>query len=131
MATIELTSRSSAGFVTRNLADDWEVTIDATGEEGPTPNHLLVANYASCFIPALRVSARQNGVDELGEVAIDVTATLDDSDDLSSISFDLSVGAALGDRAGRIVQDAKRICHVHSALREQLHADVSVTDDAF
>lgn len=131
MADIELTSTSQRGFVTTSVADEWEVTIDATGEEGPTPNQLLVADYASCFIPALRVSARENGIDDLGRIVVDVKASLDEDDDLSGIRFDLQVEASLGDQADAIVDHAKRICHVHSTLREQLHADVSVSDDAF
>lgn len=131
MADIGLTSTSKKGFVTRSIADEWEMTVDATGDEGPTPNQLLVANYASCFIPALRVSARENGVDDLGQVEINVTGTLDESDDLSSISFDIHVETTLGGRAGAIVDYAKDICHVQSALREELHADVSVTDNTF
>jgi organic hydroperoxide reductase OsmC/OhrA len=131
MTDIEAVSTSREGFVTHSVADEWEVTIDAAGEEGPTPNKLLVTNYASCFIPALRVSARENGIDDLGQVRIEVAATLDENDDLSSISFDLHVEATLGEQADAIVEYAQDICHVQSALREGLHADVSVTDGAF
>lgn len=131
MTEIQLTSTSKDGFVTSSVTDDWEVTIDAAGEEGPTPNELLVANYASCLIPALRVSARENGIDDLGQVEIDVAATLDENGDLSSISFGLRVEATLDDRVESIVEYAESICHVHSALREGLHAEVSVTDSAF
>lgn len=131
MSDINLTSTSTSGFATRSVAEEWEVTIDATGDRGPTPNQLLVANYASCYIPALRVSARNAGIDELGRVKIDVSATIDDDGDLSSIAFDLRVETALGEKSEQIVTHAKNICHVQSALREELHADVSITDDAF
>lgn len=131
MADIELTSTSREGFATHSVAEKWEVTIDAGGKQGPTPNQLLVADYASCYIPALRVSARENGVDDLGKVEIDVSATLDENDDLSSISFDLRVEAALGEQRDGILTYAHEICHVASALRPELHADISLTDEAF
>jgi organic hydroperoxide reductase OsmC/OhrA len=130
MPDIELTTSSRRGFVTHSVADEWEVTVDAAGEAGPTPNQLLLANYASCFIPALRVSAREHGIDDLGQVEIDVTGTLNENDDLSGIGFDIRVEATLGDRVDDVVGYAQSICHVQSALREGLHADVSVDDAA-
>ncbi|MFC7027297.1 OsmC family protein [Halomicroarcula sp. GCM10025324] len=107
------------------------VLSDVTEQQDIWFEKLLVTNYASCFIPALRVSARENGIDDLGQVRIEVAATLDENDDLSSISFDLHVEATLGEQADAIVEYAQDICHVQSALREGLHADVSVTDGAF
>lgn len=131
MSDIELTSTSTSGFATTSVAKEWEVTIDAAGNRGPTPNQLLVADYASCYIPALRVSAQKAGIDDLGRVEIDVTATVDADGDLSGIAFGLRVEAELAEQAEQIVEDAKNICHVQSALREELHADISVADGAF
>jgi organic hydroperoxide reductase OsmC/OhrA len=88
---------------------------------------VLVADYASCFLPAFRVGGQQTGHDDLGTIQIDAEATLDDDDDLSSISFDIYVEADLSDdEFAEITERAEGICHVHAALREGLHADISV-----
>jgi organic hydroperoxide reductase OsmC/OhrA len=131
MADIEVTSTSEAGYVTNSVVDGWELTVDATGEGGPTPNQVLAADYASCFIPAFRVGANKEGFDDVGRVEVEVGAEIDDNDDLASVSFDIHVEESLGDSVGDVVARAEDICHVHDALREELHADISVTDDAF
>lgn len=131
MADINVTSTSDEGFATTSQLGDFELTIDATGEEGPDPNETLVADYASCYIPAFRVGAQQRDHDDLGKVEIDAAADLDDDDDLESISFDISVEADLDGEEDEIAERGEDICHVHSALREELHADISVESDAF
>ena len=131
MADIEVSSTSEEGYTTTSVAGEWELVVDALGEDGPTPNQVLAADYASCFIPAFRVGANKEGFDDIGKVEIDVTADLDDNDDLSAIAFDIHVEASLEDSVDDVVARAEDICHVHDALREELHADVSVTDDAF
>ena len=128
MSDISVTSRSDEGYTTTSAIGEWELTIDATDQHGPNPNAVLVADYAACFIPAFRVGAQQEGFDDLGVIEVDVDATLDDSDDLSSISFDISVEASLDDAVDDVVARAEDICHVHAALREDLHADITVTD---
>jgi len=130
MADIEVTSTSTEGFATASRIGDWELTIDATGEEGPDPNQVLAADYASCFIPAFRVGANKEGFEDLGTVEIDVAADLDDDDDLASVAFDIHVEESLGDSVDDVVARAEDICHVHAALREGLHADITVNDDA-
>jgi organic hydroperoxide reductase OsmC/OhrA len=131
MADIEVTSTSEEGYVTNSVVDGWELTVDATGEDGPTPNQVLAADYASCFIPAFRVGANKEGFDDIGRVEVEVGADIDDNDDLAGVSFDIHVEASLGDSVDDVVARAEDICHVHDALREELHADVAVTDDAF
>ena len=132
MADIEVTSTSTStdGYTTTSVIGDWELTVDATDENGPNPNAVLVADYASCFIPAFRVGAQQEGFDDLGTVEVDVSATLDDHDDLAGIAFDIAVEASLGDSVDDVVARAEDICHVHTALREELHADITVEDGA-
>lgn len=130
MTDIDVLSRSTEGYATTSAIDDWELTIDATEQEGPSPNTVLAADYASCYIPAFRVAAQEAGYDELGTVEVLVHGELDEDDDLEAISFDLSVETALGDDAADIVARGEEICHVHSALREGLRADISVTDGA-
>jgi organic hydroperoxide reductase OsmC/OhrA len=132
MADIQTSTVSEEGFVSTSQAGDYELTVDATGEEGPTPNQVLVADYAACFLPAVRVGGQQRGHDDLGKVQIDADADLDEDDDLASISFTIHVEAALDDEElDEIVERAEGICHVHSALREGLHAEIEAYGDAF
>ncbi len=132
MSDIEVSSVCKAGYTTENEIDgEWSLVVDALGEDGPSPNQVLAADYASCYIPAFRVGAQQHGYDDIGTVEIDVSADLDEDDDLESVAFDVRVEAALGDDAGPIAEAAEGICHVHSALHEGLHADISVEDEAF
>jgi len=127
MTDIEVTSTCEEGYTVNNVIDDeWELTVDALSEDGPSPNQVLAADYASCYIPALRVAADQTGYDDIGTVEIDVEADLDDDDDLSAIRFDLRVEEDLGGDEQEIVELGEEICHVHSALREELHADITI-----
>jgi organic hydroperoxide reductase OsmC/OhrA len=132
MADINVTSTCEEGYTVENEIDgEWSLVVDALSEDGPSPNQVLAANYASCYIPALRVGAQQEGHEDIGHIEVDVEADLDDDDDLEAISFDISVEADLGDDGDAIVSRGEDICHVHSALREELHADISLEDDAF
>lgn len=124
--TLEVTSTSEDGFVTNSQAGGFDLTIDATGEEGPDPNATLLADYASCFIPAFRVGGQQRGHDDLGRIEIDVEGDLDDDDDLEAIRFHVQVEENLDDAGDEIVARAEDVCHVHAALREELHAEITV-----
>ncbi|MFB6303810.1 MAG: OsmC family protein [Haloferacaceae archaeon] len=132
MADIETSTVSEEGFASTSQVGDFELTIDATDEEGPNPNAVLVADYAACFLPAFRVGGQQRGHDDLGRIQIDADADLDEDDDLASISFTIHVEADLDDdELDEIVARAEDICHVHAALREGLHADVEAHGGAF
>ncbi len=128
MPDIEVTSRSEEGYAVTGVVDDWELTTDATGETGPTPNQVLAADYAACFVPALRVAADRLGHEDVGAIEVDVGVDLDEDDDLEGVSFDIGVEAALGDDVEAVIDQAEDICHVHSALRSELHADITVDD---
>ena len=130
MSDIDIVSRSTEGYATSSAIGEWELMIDATDEKGPNPNAVLVADYASCFIPALRVGGQKEGFDDLGTIEIAASAELDEDDHLGSIAFDLEIEASLGDAVDDVLAHAENICHVHAALREELHADISVTDGA-
>ena len=130
MADIEVTSTSQNGLATRNVVGDWELTVDATQEEGPDPVQVLVADYVSCFVPAFNVGARREGIEELGTIEVTATAELDEDDDLAAVAFDIAVEADLGDATDAVIERAEGLCHVHDALHEGLHADVTVTDGA-
>ncbi|WP_128906586.1 OsmC family protein [Halorubrum amylolyticum] len=132
MADIETSTVSEEGYASTSQVGEFDLQIDATDKTGPNPNAALVATYASCYLPAFRVGGSQRGEEELGKVQIDASAALDDDDDLESIAFDVHVEADLGDEtAADIAERAEGICHVHSALRDGLHADISVYPDAF
>src|SRR6056297_2609592 len=121
MTDIETTTVSEEGYATTSQVGDFELSIDATDETGPNPNAVLVADYASCFLPAFRVGGNKEGHDDLGKVQIDAEADLDDGDDLSAIRFDIYVEADLDDETlADITERAEGICHVHTALRDDL-----------
>jgi len=129
MPDITVSSTSTEGFTTTSVVGEWELTIDATNENGPNPNQVLVADYASCFIPAFRVGAQKEGFEDLGAVEVDASAELDEDDDLASVAFEMRVEESLGDAVDDVVARAEEICHVHAALREELQAEISVEDD--
>lgn len=131
MADIELTSTCESGYAVTSAVGEWELTVDATGEEGPTAQEVLAADYASCYVPAFRVGASQEGIEDVGRIEVDVAADLDEDDDLASIAFEIRVEASLEGKDDAVVARGEDICHVHDALREELHADISVTDEAF
>lgn len=130
MGDIEVSSTSENGFTTQSRVGGFELTIDGTEEEGPSPNQTLVADYASCYIAAFRVGAQQNGYDDLGEIEIDAEADLEDNDDLEDIRFDMRIEEDVGDDLDDLVAQGEDICHVHAALRDELHADISIEDGA-
>ncbi|MBB6645355.1 OsmC family protein [Halobellus ruber] len=132
MSDIRTSTVSDEGFASSSQVGEFELGIDATGETGPDPNAVLVADYAACFLPAFRVGAQQRDHDDLGKVQIDADADLDDDDDLEAIRFDIHVEADLdGGTLAEIVERAEDICHVHSALRPELRAEIATHGDAF
>ena len=130
MSDINVTTTCEEGYTAESIVDDWDLVIDAAKEDGPSANQVLVASYASCFLPAFRVAANKEGFDDVGTLKIESSAGLDDNTDLTDISWELTVEADLGDSVDDVVARAEDICHVHSALRDELHADISVTDGA-
>ncbi|MBX0303247.1 OsmC family protein [Haloarcula salinisoli] len=127
MADIEVNSTCEDGYTVESVINgEWELITDALSEDGPSPNEILAADYASCYIPALRVAAGKYNYDDIGQVEIEVAADLDEDDDLESIAFDLTVEESLGEEEQDIVDLAEDICHVHSALVEELHAEIEI-----
>lgn len=130
MVDIDLTTTSEDGFVTESVIGDFAVGIDPMDETGPNPNAVLVADYAACFLPAVRLGAKKNGIGGLGKMEIDAEADLDDHDNLADINFTLKVEDSL-ENPDELADIGEEYCHIHTALREGLHADVDVVDDAF
>jgi len=130
MTEITVTTTNTDGFDTESTVGDFVVGIDPMDETGPNPNALLVADYAACFLPAVRLGAQKAGYDDLGRMEIEAEAEVDDHDDLVSISFTLFVESAPAEPS-ELADLGEQHCHVHTALREGLHADVTVVEDAF
>jgi len=132
MADIDTTTVNEEKFHALSRAGDFELSIDATGSEGPTPNEVLVADYASCFTFACRAGANRQMDVDLGKVETDASAELNDDDDLEAISFDMRIEADLDDDSvATLLELGEDICHVHDSLKEELYADVDVTTGAF
>lgn len=130
MPDVELTSVNPEGYAVTNVIGDWELSIDTAERQGPSPTQALAATYASCFIPAFRVGADKEGFDDVGQIEVDVGADLDEENDLETVYFEMHVEKALGESITNILERAEEICHVHSALREELRAEISVEDGA-
>jgi len=132
MADIETTTVNEEKFHALSRAGDYELSIDATGENGPTPNEVLVADYASCFTFACRAGAQREMEVDIGKVETAAEADLDDEDDLTAVSFDMHVEADLDDdQVEELLALGEDICHVHDSIKESLYADIDVTTDAF
>ncbi|ELY52014.1 OsmC family protein [Natronolimnohabitans innermongolicus] len=130
--TKEVTTVSEEGFSATNEIRDFETTIDATGEEAPDTLETLLATYASCYVPALRVGGEQRDAGDLGRVEIDATGDLNDDDKLESVSFDVRVEASVDDEtAEKVIERANELCKVHDAVKSDLHAETSIEGDAF
>ena len=128
---IDSTTTSMEGYRTETQVDGQTVTIDAGSEAGPRPTEALVASYASCYTVALRIGAQQRDAGDLGRVEIDAEADRDTDDNLEAIRFAVAVESDLDDEIlGAVVERANALCHVHDALREGLHADVSIRGNA-
>ena len=132
MADIETTTVNEEKFHALSRAGDFELSIDATGAEGPSPNEVLVADYASCFTFACRAGVQRELDFELGKVETEAKADLDEDDDLTSINFQMHVEADLDDdEVDDLLELGEDICHVRDSIKESLYADVDVTTDAF
>lgn len=129
----EVVSTSEEGMTSVNSVRDFELTIDANGEETPDTVETLLADYAACYVPALRVGGRQRGADDLGKIENTVTGEVNDDGKLTSVSFDIKVEANLDDETGQqIVDRADELCKVHDALKESLHhEDTTIEGGAF
>jgi len=122
----EVTTVSEEGYSSENVIRDFDVDIDATGEEAPDTLEMLLASYAACFVPALRVGAEQRDAGDLGEVEIRTTGELNDDDKLASIRFDVSVDADLDEStADEVIERAEALCKVHDALKPELYAEIN------
>ncbi len=120
-----ITSVSDDGFHVDTQIRDFDHPIDAQGEETPDTLETLLAAYAACYVPALRVGSQQRGVEDLGRIEIETTGELNDDDKLESVHFSVETEVDLDDEtAGEIRERADELCKVHDALKSDLHATV-------
>ncbi|MEM4780994.1 MAG: OsmC family protein [Halalkalicoccus sp.] len=130
--TKEVVTTSEEGFRSTSSVREFELTINAEGEETPDTVETLLADYAACYVPALRVGGQQRGVDDLGRIENTVTGEVDDDGKLTSVGFAVAVEADLDEETGQqIVERADELCKVHDALKSDLHADTTIRGDAF
>ncbi|NHN58982.1 MULTISPECIES: OsmC family protein [Halorussus] len=123
---------SREGYTADNDIREFEMTVDATGEEAPDTLETLLAAYGSCYVPALRVGAEQRDVGDLGRIEIDVNGDLNDDDKLKAVQFAVKTEAEMDDgQADEVVTRANQLCKVHDALKAEIEADVTVESDAF
>jgi uncharacterized OsmC-like protein len=130
--TKEVTTVSDEGYKSDNDVRDFEMTIDATGEDGPDTLESLLAAYGSCYVPALRVGAEQRDVGDLGRIEIDATGDLNDDDKLKAVQFTVKTEAEMTDeQADEVVTRANQLCKVHDALKAEIEANVTIESGAF
>ena len=130
--TKEAHTVSEEGFTSTSEIRDFELFIDPGGEDAPDTVEVLLADYAACAIPAFRVGAEQRGVEDLGRLEIDVSGEVNDDGKLESVSFDAAVETELEDgKAEEIIERVEALCKVHDALKDSLHADMSLEGGAF
>ena len=128
----QVTTVSEDGYDSTTEIRDFSVDIDPGGESAPDTLESLLASYGACYVPALRVGAKQRDVGELGKVELSITGELNDDDKLDSIHFDVAVGADVTEEEGEEAIDrAFDLCKVHDALKESLHAETTFEGDAF
>ncbi|RNJ26069.1 OsmC family protein [Halosegnis longus] len=129
MADLESHTVNEGGFAATSRVGNYELSIDATKEEGPSPNEVLLADYASCYTFAFRAGAMREHDLELGEIETEAEADLDDDDDIvdDSVKFTLHVEDDLDDeQVEALVELGEEICHVHAALHEGMYAEINV-----
>ncbi|RRJ31439.1 OsmC family protein [Halocatena pleomorpha] len=128
---LESTTTSKNGYETVTRLNNTDLIIDAGSETEPSPTETLLASYAACYTVALRIGTQQQDVDTLGRVEINAEADRDTENDLEAIRFAVAVESDLdAETLAAIVERANDLCHVHDALRKELHADVTIRGNA-
>lgn len=127
MSDIEISSNNDSGFSATSQIGDHELATHAQGKDAPSPNEVLVADYAQCFTYAFRATAMRGEFADTGAIETDAEADLDDEDDLTAIQLTLHVETEYSDaEVEALIEGAEDLCHVHAALKPSLHADVTV-----
>lgn len=123
----QATTTSEEGFSSTSQVREFSIALDPSGEGAPDTLESLLATYAACYMPALRVGAEQRGAPDLGRIEIDVSGELNDDDKLASTAFEIRVDADIdAETAEAVVERAFELCKVHDALKQPLHATVTL-----
>jgi uncharacterized OsmC-like protein len=131
MSDIEITTNNDEGFGATSSIGEFELSTHAQADTGPSPNEVVVADYAQCFAYAFRATGMRGEVGDVGAIQTEAEATLDEEDDLEAISFTMHVEADLtDDEVDELLAGAEDLCHVRAALKPSLHAEVTVRTDA-
>jgi organic hydroperoxide reductase OsmC/OhrA len=130
MADIEISSSNESGFSATSHIREFELSTHAQGETGPTPNEVIVADYAHCFSYAFWATAMRGDFEDPDAIHTEAAADLDADDDLTAIrlTLDVETGYTRAE-VQQLIEGAEELCHVHAALRPALHADVTVHTD--
>ena len=96
MSDIQTSTVSDDGFASTSQVGEFELTIDATGEETPDTNPLLAAAYASYYLPPLRVGAQHRLHHHLATLQVDATTDHYYDDHLDAIPLHTPVTGHLG-----------------------------------
>lgn len=127
-----VTTISDEGYGSTTEIRDFSVDIDPTGESAPDTLEALLASYGACYVPALRVGAKQRDVGELGAIELDISGDLNDDDKLAGVTFDIKVEEDVSEEDGqKAIDRAFELCKVHDALKADLHAETTFEGDAF
>lgn len=120
-------TRSESGFQSTSAIRAFSLEIDPTGDDAPDTLESLLATYAACYIPALRVTASRADLEPLGAIEISVEGALNEDDKLEAVSFEITTDASLDDEAAEtVITGANELCKVHDALRAGLHAETTL-----
>ena len=131
MADIQATAKNDEKFFATSRVGDFELSIDATGEEGPSPDQIIVADYAACYSFAFRAGADREHDLSLGAIRTEAEADLTEDDFLESVSLTVHVEDDLDDdQVDELVGLGEELCHVHQAVKEDLHADIEVVPNS-
>ncbi len=123
----QVTTISEEDFASTSTIRNYVVDIDPGGEDAPDTIESLLAAYGACYMPALRVSAKQRDLGELGRIENVVDGPVDENGKLVSIAFDITVDAELSaDDVSALIERADELCKVHAAIRPRLQADITV-----
>ncbi|GAB7095861.1 hypothetical protein JCM30237_30150 [Halolamina litorea] len=128
----QVTTVSEEGYESTTDIGDFSVDIDPGGESAPDTLESLLAAYGACYVPALRVGAKQRDVGDLGKLELSITGDLNDDDKLAAIQFDISAEADVSEAdAQPAIDRAFELCKVHDALKTDLHAETTFDGGAF
>jgi organic hydroperoxide reductase OsmC/OhrA len=127
MSDIEISTSNESGFGATSQIRDYELSTHAQGKDAPSPNEIIVADYAQCFSYAFRATAMRGDYADTGAIDTDAEGDINDEDDLTAIRLTLHVETEYSDaEVEELIAGAEDLCHVHAALKPELHADVTV-----